>query len=289
MAGIRVMPMKALLLLLFVCALGTELSAQPNRDLNGMLAAEKAFIEMARVKNRRDAFLFFLSDSAVTQGPNGPFKGKTRLQQQPITDDLLDWQVAYSDIAASGDFGYNTGPWNFRPKRSDQDPVAYGEFNSVWKRQSDGTWKILLDIGISHGPPKETASWSAGTLPPRNANLPPGDVLQLEREFQALAVANRKEAYRRYLSTTARMMVSNQFPFAGASQQETYLSFCPTIAVFRTVGGETAQSNDLGYVYGTASVVSGKDGLGAPKALTFVRIWKREADGWRIVLDVLVL
>ena len=282
------MPMKALLLLLVVCTIGAELSAQPNKGLNGMIAAEKAFIEMARVKNRRDAFLFFLSDSAVTQGPNGPLKGKARLQQQPITDDLLDWEIAYSDIAASGDFGFNTGPWNFRPKRSDQNPVAYGEFNSVWKRQPDGTWKILLDIGISHGSPKETVSWSSGTLPPHHADLTPADVLQLEREFQALAVANREEAYRRYLSTTARMMVSNQLPFVGASQQKIYLSVCPPITGFRTLGGEAAQSNDLGYVYGTALVAaSGKEGL-ETKTATFVRIWKRETSEWRIVLDVLV-
>jgi ketosteroid isomerase-like protein len=278
--------MKAIILLLAACALSPELSAQPVKELNEMVAAERAFIEMSRVKNRRDAFLFFLSDSAVTQGPEGPVKGKARLQQQPITDDLLDWEIAYSDMASSGDLGFNTGPWNYRSKRSDQVPVAYGEFNSVWKRQADGSWKNVLDIGISHGPPKEPTRWSSSALPLRNTGNGPGDVFQVEKGFQSSMGVNRDEAYQRYLSSEARMMVSGQLPFVGAQQRKPYLASCPTVTSFRILGGEAAQSNDLGYVYGTVTV-SGNN-VPEPKTATFVRIWKREASGWRIVLDVLV-
>lgn len=273
-----------LFLILFVSG---DLVAQPNANLKAMVDAEKAFIDMARTQNRRDAFLYFLGDSAVTQGPNGPVKGKTRLQQQPVTDDWLDWEVGYSDIAASGDFGFNTGPWRYHRTKNDTSPLAFGEFNSVWKRQADGTWKNVLDIGISHGPPKEAISWSSSTQPLHKSEASTADMLQLEKEFQANASINLRGAYRRFLSAEARMMVSGQLPFVGGDQQEAYLAAWPPASGFRPLAGEIAQSNDLGYVYGTAAITLTGNGATESKTATFVRIWKREADGWKIVLDVL--
>ena len=77
--------------------------AQTNVNLHAMVDAERSFIAMARDQNRREAFLFFLSDDAITNSPDGPVKGKDRIRSQPLQNDLLQWEVAYSDIAASGD------------------------------------------------------------------------------------------------------------------------------------------------------------------------------------------
>jgi hypothetical protein len=53
------------------------------------------------------------------------------------------------------------------------------------------------------------------------------------------------------------------------------------------MGDETARSNDMGYVYGTATVTFVKGTVEESKTATVVRIWKREDAGWKIVLDVL--
>ena len=37
--------------------------------------------------------------------------------------------------------------------------------------------------------------------------------------------------------------------------------------------------NDLGYVYGTADINDKRDG--------YLRIWRREKDGWKIAVEVL--
>ena len=42
-------------------------------NLQAMVDAEHAFIQMAKEKNTRDAFLFFLTDDAITTGPASYF------------------------------------------------------------------------------------------------------------------------------------------------------------------------------------------------------------------------
>ena len=259
-------------------------------DLQAMVDAERAFIEMAKTQNRRDAFLFFLSDSAVTQGPDGPIKGKARLQQQSAGSDWLNWEVGYSDMAGSGDFGFNTGPWEFRAKKADEKPTAFGEFNSIWKKQVDGSWKNVLDIGISHGAPSEPVKWYTTSKPLAAANAKYkkiGAALAAENTFQMEVSKDWKAAYRNFVSSEAHLMVAGQLPFVGSSLLDKYLSASPAQRNVRILGTETATSGDLGYVYGTTDVSFTKEGKPETKVATFVRVWKVEGGKWKIVLDVL--
>ncbi|MBL7850049.1 MAG: nuclear transport factor 2 family protein [Cyclobacteriaceae bacterium] len=261
--------------------------AQGDASLKAMVDAERAFIDMARTQNRRDAFLYFLGDSAVTQGPDGPVKGKARLQQQPVTEDWLDWDIAYSDISASGDLGFNTGPWNYRPRKTDEKPVAFGEFNSVWKKQADGSWKNILDIGINHGPLQEKVTWTTSKKPLRQGAGRADDLLEIEVKFQAALAVNAAKAYREFLSDEARTMISGHLPFVGPEKQSDYLAVRPRDGMLKVMGSEISRSKDLGYVYGTSAVTTTEAGVEKSRTATFVRVWKREDSGWKIVLDVL--
>lgn len=43
----------------------------------------------------------------------------------------------------------------FRSTGKDGKPVvAYGKYNTIWKKQRDGTWKVVLDMGNSSPEPK---------------------------------------------------------------------------------------------------------------------------------------
>ena len=52
--------------------------------------------------------------------------------------------------AASGDMGFTTGPWEAKGDINDEKPSGYGHFVTVWKKQADGSWKFVVDLGISH-------------------------------------------------------------------------------------------------------------------------------------------
>jgi ketosteroid isomerase-like protein len=61
-----------------------------------------------------------------------------------------------ADISASGDLGYTYGTFEFRSINKDGKPViAHGKYTSIWKRQKDGSWKVVLDMGNSSPEPAQ--------------------------------------------------------------------------------------------------------------------------------------
>jgi ketosteroid isomerase-like protein len=262
-----------------------------NANLQAMVDAERAFIAMAKEHNTRDAFLFFLSDDAVTAGPDGPRTGKETIRNQPTSEGWLNWDVTYCDIAASGDMGYNTGPWEFRAKKTDEKPVAYGEFHSVWKKQADGAWKNVLDIGIGHGAPMERERLSTSQMPltpGTHSSASSSTILDLDKKFIARYEQKGAAAYRAFASKEIRFAREGELPIVSQENWEGYLqrsSF--KMSDVKVMGGGIAESNDLGYVYGSASVSVVVEGKEVVKKGSYVRVWKREAgERWRIVLDV---
>lgn len=66
----------------------------------------------------------------------------------------LTWQPRFADAAASGDLGYTWGTWQVERTLPDGSVKrATGKYVTLWRRQPDGTWKYVLDTGVSDPPP----------------------------------------------------------------------------------------------------------------------------------------
>ena len=58
-------------------------------------------------------------------------------------------------MSGSGDLGYTYGNYVFISKDKDGKIVAsYGKYMSVWKKQKDGSWKVVVDMGNASPDPK---------------------------------------------------------------------------------------------------------------------------------------
>ena len=63
-------------------------------------------------------------------------------------ENQLTWAPVGADIADSGDLGYTYGTFEFRSKDKEGKPSAeHGKYTSIWKKQKDGSWKVVLDMG----------------------------------------------------------------------------------------------------------------------------------------------
>ena len=287
--------MKKLVFSLIAAVVWTTAGAQfANPDLNSMVAAENAFIKMAKDKNTRDAFLHFLHDDAVTTGDNGPATGKERIKKQQPNASLLSWEVSFGDISSGGDLGYDTGPWKFYPTRSDSVPVAWGHFHSIWRKQPDGTWKNMLDIGISHDSLVATEQLHTSSMPLKApaVKVPALDatvsLMNQEKAFLAAVKENGMAAYGPVASKEIRFERQGEQPIVTASDKQQFLKRVSLYSHQTLVDGGIASSGDLGYVYGTANVVATVNGNEESKRATYVRIWKKEnGKDWKIVLDVM--
>ena len=52
------------------------------------------------------------------------------------------------NVWLEGDIAYETGKYTYRFKREGKDVTSSGKYVVVWKRQDNGGWKILRDIGL---------------------------------------------------------------------------------------------------------------------------------------------
>jgi ketosteroid isomerase-like protein len=66
----------------------------------------------------------------------------------------LRWKPVRADIAASGDLGYTYGTYESRSPGPDGAPqVRTGMYVTIWKKQPDGSWKVVVDLGSGSPPP----------------------------------------------------------------------------------------------------------------------------------------
>jgi ketosteroid isomerase-like protein len=56
-------------------------------------------------------------------------------------------------MGPSGDMGYTWGHFEGRSKDANGNPVlTSGRYITMWRKQSDGTWKVVLDAGANEPP-----------------------------------------------------------------------------------------------------------------------------------------
>jgi ketosteroid isomerase-like protein len=107
----------------------------------------------ATAEHGSQGYLSYYADDAV-EVPNGAplIQGKANIAKSmgflDQKDNHLTWTPVGADISASGDLGYTYGTYEFRSKDKDGKPVvAHGKYTSIWKKQMDGSWKVVLDMG----------------------------------------------------------------------------------------------------------------------------------------------
>lgn len=256
-------------------------------DLQSLVDAEWAFIRMAKERNTSDAFYAFLADSAVTFGAE-PRIGKKHLVGQAINETWLYWEPVFTDISASGDFGFNTGPWELRENRTSPEAVAFGRFTSVWKKEN-GQWKVAIDMGIAHPKPIIKDSLVSSSIKLKNISGVAKSLFQKviaeEQKFIREYATKNISAYAHTLSNEARVYRHQHLPLHGKDILKSNVS---RATAFRFIDGEIASSGDLAYVYGKALIEIKEDNGSKKIDSHYMRIWKKE-DGknWKIVLDVL--
>jgi ketosteroid isomerase-like protein len=279
---------KRILLSLLVCPFCLPAQNFLNPALQAMVNAERAFAGIARKENTRKAFLLYLSDDAVIF-EQGPVNAKKRWEERAVDDSKLDWDPEFADIAACGDLGYTTGPWEYRTHRTDKNPDGHGHFVSVWKKNPNGLFQNILDIGIRHPHDPGSHPLRTSTLHPGDGSDPrPGDesILDIEREFLASLRDRGSKAHVQALSREARLYRTGKIPMTIPILTRPVVEREGSTIRYSPIQGGMASSGDLGYVYGTASWKNSNEGDDEVHA-NYARIWKRE-DGnrWKIVLEV---
>ena len=127
----------------------------------GIVETDRAFSRLSEEEGYLEAFYRHIADDGLALSGGGrPPNNKERYRRlveyyedKELPAFTLVWEPIYGSMSASGELGFTHG--RYRSMASDGDgkeEVGYGYYLSVWKMQSDGTWKFVLDGG-NQSPP----------------------------------------------------------------------------------------------------------------------------------------
>jgi len=103
------------------------------------------------------AFASWFADDGVELG-NGdaPHIGKVAIVKSANwspKDYQLTWTPTDAMMGPSGDMGYTWGHFEGHSKDANGNPVVTsGRYMTVWRREPDGSWKVVLDAGANDAP-----------------------------------------------------------------------------------------------------------------------------------------
>ena len=137
-------------------AFAATAGAQDPKDLDqekaALMRTDTEFSDAAQKIGVGEAFLRY-ADEFATMLPPGKkavmgFDGiKAEFADFPKGATLV-WKPVLVQVARSADLGYTLGTYEWRGPGPDGKTVTrYGKYCSVWKKQKDGTWKWVVDVG----------------------------------------------------------------------------------------------------------------------------------------------
>ncbi len=257
-----------------------------------MIDTERAFAARALVIGWKQAFLEYFSDAAMGFDENGVGYAKEQIRKNPDPppDFQLLWEPRYGDVAGSGELGYLTGPSrSLLPSRNKGQP-RHSVYASLWKRERDGTFRVVMDVGI---PTPRPDAFPAGFTRAPHANRFTGDyddgippLGNADGVMNSALRSSQVRAYRGQLAPGARLHRPNVMPLTGEANILKWLATQPSFASADSRYAESARSGDLGYTWGNY-VARARPNVAAQVGF-YVRVWARERSGqWKVVLDVL--
>ena len=258
--------------------------------LSQMVETERAFAARALEVGWKAAFLEYFADDAIgfAEGAAGYAREQIGKNPEPPEGLQLLWEPRFGDIAASGDLGYLTGPVrNILPSRNKGQP-RHSVYASVWKRQRNGTFKVVMDVGVDT---PSAAPFAAGFTRAPAASRFTGDyddnTPPLGAADGVLNSALRGDvvrAYRGRVAPGARIHRPNALPVVGEANILRWAASQPALAASDTRFAESSRAGDLGYSWGTYQVR--RRGAAAQEGF-YVRVWVRERSGqWKIAMDI---
>jgi ketosteroid isomerase-like protein len=270
-----------------------SLGAQPDLPpaLAAMADAEREFARTATVKGWRDAFLDFFADDAIAFTPEVAL-AKERLKKEPsrpFTEVELVWEPRTGDVAASGDLGWLTGPSTSLDRKAPEPKPRHGCYLSIWRKQPDGTWRVIIDVGANSPEPVAFApgftrmAFGARYTGSDGKEAAGRSLADADRDLNAqIAAKGTAPAFRGAMAPASRLHRPGTAPLVGRDAIGAWLDAKATAGTATQTAVEAAKSGDFGYSYGRFDVTAPK-----PLAGVYVRLWARDASGkWWLTVDV---
>ena len=271
-------------LLFLTCTCYSQTS---NGEVSSLVAAENYFAGLAKEKGIRKAFLTVSDDQTIIFRP-GPVKAVDHFDKKDDIDAELIWHPVLAKISKSGDWGFTTGPFEYRSGEKS----TYGDYVSVWRMNSKGVWKLAIDMGIDHEKPKKEPQLqffdpkSSKFFRQRSAARQKQReemILTSDRLFSKTLIKYSNLAYNVFLADNARLLFPGREPLIGKSVITDFLRNQELEINTEVTDADRATGSDLAYTYGTAAITQ----KGKTEQYHYLRIWEvQDGHKWNVILEI---
>ncbi len=148
----------AAVLLLFSAAVQANSPKKPMTGTDALLKADTDFAT-ATAEKGLEGFGSFLADDAATLRADQPvISGRDAFLAawtSLLTNHALSiqWKPMTASISSSGDLGFTVGAYEItRTGDKGTQIVATGKYVTIWRKQHDGSWKVVFDTGVTDTP-----------------------------------------------------------------------------------------------------------------------------------------
>jgi ketosteroid isomerase-like protein len=111
-----------------------------------LMDTDRSFSKLSEQKGIKFALIQFIDSKGVLLRPASiPIVGGQAIHYVSQLNDTaytMTWEPKGGNVALSGEMGYTYGVYSVKP--NDRDTVLYGTYVSIWKQQTDGKWKFVL-------------------------------------------------------------------------------------------------------------------------------------------------
>jgi ketosteroid isomerase-like protein len=135
----------------------SDVASLEERD--ALIKADTDFDKATAEKGIEGWVACFAENGSMLTGTDPPITGHEAIRKAmegafKNPDFSLRWQPTRAEVLIPGVLGYTAGRYERRAKNQDgKKTLGRGMYVSVWKKQPDKSWKIVLDTGNPDGPP----------------------------------------------------------------------------------------------------------------------------------------
>jgi hypothetical protein len=267
----------------------------PQEALDALLAADRAFSDVASERGLGAAMAGMLDEDAMMPLPTASFaRGRADALNALAAGGAFrsrgGWMPVRGGLSADGSHGFT---WGYTETRGANGSVGRGKYLSYWVRRPQG-WRVAAYRRVPRPEGEVAMQMLAPALPPRLVAVRPSraaaqGLAAAERAFSADAQRiGLGPAFARWGSADAMNMGREPAVTIGAAAIAARM---PQEAPSRLRWGPdegvlVAPSGDLGVTFGWIRP-NGPVAQGQPAAFPFFTVWRRAAPGapWRYVAE----
>ncbi len=122
-----------------------------ENEKSNLFKTDMEFAAKSKESGPAEAFYIYMDTEGIQLTIHGePVLGKQSIRDRMLSagEYQLNWTPKKAEVSKSVDMGWTWGTYIYLAKDNEgKDIQRQGKYLNVWKKDDDGKWKVVVDIG----------------------------------------------------------------------------------------------------------------------------------------------